>query len=446
MRKPTTKSTSRRQFLGQTASAAAAFMIVPSHVLGGAGKIPPSERLNIAGVGAGGQAAHDLEQVARDSNIVALCDVDDARAARSFQRWPDAGRYKDFRVMLEKEKDIDAVVVGTPDHMHAFAAMAAIELGKHVYVEKPMAHSVSEARKLTAAARRYKVVTQMGNQGHSFRGCHILRAWVEDNAIGEITEVHCWTNRPTWPQGVDRPAETPPVPATLDWDLWLGPAPERPYHPAYCPRNWRGWWDFGAGALGDMGCHIMDGAFYALELGPPTRVSAESSGINDETGPKWSIICYEFPKRGKLPPVTLTWYDGGKTPARPPELEEGRILGDKDGCGSLYVGAKGKIMATTYGNGVRIIPETKMKAYKKAKVELPRRPMHHENWTLACKGEGTAISNFDYAGPFTEMVLLGNVALRAGQPIEWDSENMKITNLPEAQRFIERAYRPGWTL
>ncbi len=437
---------SRRRFLGQTASVAAGFTIVPRYVLGGAGNTAPSERLNIAGVGAGGQAAHDLEEVARDNNIVALCDVDEKRAARSFARWPSAARYSNFRVMLEKEKGIDAVVVATPDHVHAFAAMAAIELGKHVYVEKPMAHSVYEARQLRAAARQHKVVTQMGNQGHSFRGCHILRAWLKDKAIGDVTEVHCWTNRPTWPQGVDRPADTPPVPASLDWDLWLGPSPERPYHPAYCPRNWRGWWDFGCGALGDMGCHIMDAAFYALELGAPTRVSAESSGVNDETGPKWSIIRYEFPKRGKLPPVTLTWYDGGKTPPRPPELEEGRRMGDRDGGGALLVGSKGKIVAGTYGNGVRIIPETKMQAYKNAKVKLPRRPAHHKNWTLACKGEGTAISNFDYAGPLTEVVLLGNVAIRAGQPIEWDSENMKVTNLPEAERLIKREYRQGWTL
>jgi len=436
---------SRRAFLGRAAAAATVVSVVPRHVVAGSGETPPSERLNVAGIGAGGQAAHDLYVVARNSNIVALCDVDEKRAAGSFEKWPKAARYRDFRVMLEKEKGIDAVVVATPDHMHAFAAMAAIELGKHVYVEKPMAHSISETHKLMEAARRYKVATQMGNQGHSFYGCRVLHTWIDNNVIGDVREVHCWTNRPTWPQGMDRPADTPPVPPTLAWDLWLGPAPERPYNPAYAPRDWRGWIDFGCGALGDMACHIMDGAFWSLDLGAPTRVEAESSGMNDESYPEWSIIRYAFPKRGKMPPVTLTWYDGGKMPPRPEELEEGRRMGDADG-GALLVGDKGKIMTGTYGNGVRLIPEKKMKAMKRPKVEYPKSPGHHAEWLEACKGGPAAGSNFDYAGRLTETVLLGNVALRAGKPIEWDAENMKVANVPGAERFITRAYREGWSL
>lgn len=437
---------SRRAFLGAT-TAAAVVSIVPRHVVAGAKKKepPPSEKLNVAGIGAGGQALHDLSVVARTENIVALCDVDDVRAAKAFENWPDAKRYKDFRVMLEKEKNINAVIVATPDHMHAVAAMAAIQLGKPVYVEKPMAHSIPEVRKLADAARKYKVATQMGNQGHSFLGCRVTRTWIDDGAIGDVTEVHCWTNRPTWPQGLDRPADTPPVPATLDWNLWLGPAPERPYHPVYAPHNWRGWWDFGCGALGDMGCHILDTAHWTLDLGKPARVSAETSGVNKETGPLWSIIKYEFPQRGKLPPLTLTWYDGGKMPARPEELEPDRRMGDTDG-GCMYIGTKGKIIAGAYGNGGRLIPESKMQAYKQPEVKFPRSPGHHDEWIAACKGGDPAGSNFDYAGGLTELVLLGNIAMRAGQPIEWDPETMKIKNVPDAEQYVHQKYRDGWGL
>jgi len=432
------KRLSRRAFL-QGAAAMPVFNLVPRHVLGGAGTTPPSERVNVAGIGAGGQAAHDLQMVSRWSNIVALCDVDQKRAAESYKAYPDAVRYTDFRVMLDKQKDIDAVVVATPDHVHAIAAITAMELGKHVYVEKPMARTVYEVRKLVEAARKYKVATQMGNQGHSFRGCYTLKEWVEAGAIGDVTEVQCWTDRPTWPQGIDRPADTPPVPATLDWDLWLGPAPERPYNPAYCPRNWRGWWDFGSGALGDMGCHIMDGAHFALGLGAPTRIQAESSARNEETAPQWSIIRYEFPSRGKMPPVTLTWYDGGKMPERPKELPEDRRMGDQDG-GALLIGSKGKIMTGTYGNGVEIFPEDR----KPAKTDQVKRPGHHENWIEACKGGPAPASNFEYAGSLAEIVLLGNIALRAGQPIEWDAENMCVKNAPDMERFVRPMFRQGW--
>ena len=434
---------SRRAFLGRAAATATVVSVVPRHVIAGSGQTPPSERLNIAGIGAGGQAAADLGKVAYQNNIVALCDVDDRRATESFAKWPDATRYKDYRVMLDKQKDIDAVIVATPDHVHAAAAIAAMELGKHVYVEKPMAQTIFEVRKMMETARRYKVVTQMGNQGHSTFGTRLLKAWMDDKAIGKVTEVHCWTNRPTWPQGIDRPTEAPPIPSTLAWDLWLGPAPERPYHPAYCPRNWRGWCDFGTGALGDMGCHIMDGPFWSLDLGIPDRVTAEASDSHPETYPASSIIRYEFPKRGKMPPVTLTWYDGGNEPDRPEELGEGRRMGDSSG-GSLFVGSKGKLWSGTYGSPARIIPEEKMKAYKRPKVEQPKNKGHQHQWVEACKGNGETSSNFDYAGKLTEIVLLGCLALRLGKPVEWDAENMKAANAPEAEALVKREPRQGW--
>jgi predicted dehydrogenase len=329
--------------------------------------------------------------------------------------------------------------------VHAFAALAAMQLGKHVYVEKPMAHAIPEVRKLMEAAKKYRVATQMGNQGHSFYGCRVLKSWIEDNAVGDIREVHCWTNRPTWPQGLERPTDTPPVPATLDWNLWLGPALERPYHPAYMPHQWRGWFDFGEGALGDMGCHILDGAFWTLDLGAPTRITGESKGMTKDSFPKSSKIRYEFPKRGKFPPLTLTWYDGGNMPERPAELEEGRRMGDNDG-GTLFVGAKGKIMTGCYGQPVRIIPEEKMKAYKTPEVTTPKSPGQHEEWIEAAKGGAATGANFDYAGGLTELVLLGNIALRTGQPIEWDAENMKVKNVPDAEQYVKSAYREGWHL
>ena len=434
---------SRRAFLSATAATAAVFSIVPRHVVARGKEKPPSERLNVAGIGAGGQAGRDLDVVSRKANIVALCDVDDERGSDSFKKWPGAAKYKDYRVMLEKEKGIDAVIVATPDHVHAPAALAAMQLGKHVYVEKPMAHSIYEVRKMTEAAKKYKVVTQMGNQGHSFYGCRMTQSWINDGAIGDVTEVHCWTNRPTWPQGIERPADTPPVPPTLDWNLWLGPALERPYHPAYLPGKWRGWWDFGTGALGDMGCHVMDAAFWVLQLGAPARISAETSGVNNETGPSWAIIRFEFPKRGKMPPVVLTWYDGGKMPPRPPELEEGRRMGDEEG-GTLFVGPKGKLHTGAYGNGGRLIPESAMQAYKSPKVTTPKSPGQHEEWLEACMNGGQAGSNFDYASGLTELVLLGTIAMRAGKPLEWDAKNMKFPNAPEAEQYVQGHHREGW--
>ncbi len=437
---------SRRDFV-RGAAAAAAFTIVPRHVLGGSGHTPPSEKLNIAGIGVGGQGARDIDEVSSE-NIVALCDVDEEYAAPVFNLYPKARKYRDFRRMLEKEeKNIDAVVIATPDHTHAVIAMMAIKMGKHVYCEKPLTHTVYEARMLTEAARKAKVATQMGNQGHSDEGIRLICEWIWDGAIGPVREVHVWSNRPGgwFVASIGRPKDTPPVPATLDWDLWLGPAPERPYHPCYLPVKWRGWWDFGTGAIGDMGCHSLDSVFRALKLKYPASVKARSTKVNSETYPKFSIIHYQFDVRDDVPPVRLTWYDGGKKPARPKELERGRQMGDKEG-GVLFVGDKGTIMSNHMGGSPRLIPETKMKAYKRPPKTLPRSIGHYKEWIEACKGGKPPGSNFDYAGPLTEMVLLGNIAIRTRKKLNWDGLNMEVTNMPEANEFVHRQYRQGWNL
>ena len=445
---------SRRQFLGG-AAAAAAFTIVPRYVLGGPGYTPPSEKLNIAGIGAGGMGASNINAVSSE-NIVALCDVDEKQAAGTYKKFPNAKKYRDFRKMLEKEnKNIDAVIVATPDHTHAVAAMMAMSMGKHVYVQKPLTYSVYEARKLTEAARKYKVATQMGNQGHSGEGVRLICEWLWDGAIGQVREVHAWTNRPVWPQGIDRPEDAPPVPSTLDWDLWLGPAPYRPYHPAYLPFNWRAWLDFGTGALGDMACHVLDPVFSVLKLGYPTSVEASHSYDvremwkrvdNKETYPRASIVHYKFPAREGMPPVKLHWYDGGLMPERPEELEPGRKM-----TSVIFIGDKGKLMCGGSGDHPRLIPETKMKEYKRPAKTLPRITNgiggHEQNWVEACKGGEPACSNFDYSGPFTEMVVMGNLAIRfPGQRLDWDGQNMRCTNVPEANKYVRRQYRQGWTL
>jgi predicted dehydrogenase len=312
---------SRRDFMGSTA-AAMAFTIIPSHVLAQ----PPSEKLNVAAIGSGGMGSGNTNAcAAAGANIVALCDVDWDRASGTFKRFPKAKAYKDFRKMLDNEKSIEAVIVATPDHFHTVAAMAAMRRGKHVYVQKPLTRLVSEARALTEAARKYKVVTQMGNQGHSGDGVRDICEWIWSGVIGEVTEVHAWTNRPVWPQGIGRPQEVHDIPDTLDWDLWLGPAPERPYNKCYLPFNWRGWWDFGGGALADMACHVLDPVFWALKLKYPTSVEASCTPVNDETFPLASIVHYEFPERGLgFPAVKVHWYDGGLKPERPAELESGQ--------------------------------------------------------------------------------------------------------------------------
>jgi hypothetical protein len=451
------KALERRTFIKQTAAAAAAFVIVPRHVLGGAGNIAPSDKLNIASIGAGGMAAVNIKGCGATENIVALCDVDEKHAKESFDAFPKATRYKDFRVMLEKEnKNIDAVIVATPDHIHAVAAMAVLRMGKHVYCQKPLCKTILETRHLMEEARKVKVATQMGNQGHSSEGMKLMCEWIWDGAIGTVREVDVWTTHAIWPQGMtSRPADAP-VPGTLDWDLWLGPAPYRPYNPAYAPGLWRGWWDFGTGAVGDMACHNMDPVMTALKLGHPTSVEASCSifvptvtwdkPFNNESYPQASIIRYQFPARGDLPPVKMTWYDGGLMPERPAELEEGLRMGDKMG-GVIFKGDKGKLMCGHSSEAPRLIPETFMRSYKRPPKTLPRVGEHHEEWIRACKQGTPTGSNFEYAGLLTQVALLGNVALRFPEKkLLWDPENMKITNVPEANNFLHYEYRKGWSI
>ncbi len=369
-------------------------------------------------------------------NIVALCDVDDARAAASFNKFPDVKKYKDFRKMLEQSKEIDAVVVSIPDHMHAPAAVMAMKMGKHVYCQKPLAHSVAETRVMQETARRHKVVTQMGTQAHGTYASTV--ELISSGAIGPVREVHIQTDRPSgwWPQGLTKPAESQTPPATLDWDLWLGVAQERPYNSAYLPFVWRGWWDFGTGALGDMACHLMDGAFWALNLKYPTTVEAEGDTLLPDSAPKWMIIRYEFPQRGHMPPVKLIWYDGGKK--IPADITEGVKIEN----GSVFVGDKGKL-AVEHTQTPRLLPESQFKDFKFPERTLPRSPGHYIQWIDACRTGGRTDSNFDYACPLTESVLLGNVAFRTGKKLEWDAKKLRAANCPEADAYIQYHYRNG---
>jgi len=435
------KTISRRGFIGTSAVAMAGLTIVPSRAVSGLGHIAPSDKLNIAGIGIGGMGRSNLANVAKTENIVALCDVDWREPAmRTFKTYPDAKQYKDFRVMLDKQKDIEAVIIATPDHTHAVVSLESMKRGKHVFTQKPLTHTVHEARILAAAARKYKVATQMGNQGQAGDGPRRLREMIWDGVIGPVREVHVWTDRPNngllktyWPQGVDRPEDVPPVPAELDWDLFIGPAPMRPYNPAYHPFRWRGWWDFGTGALGDIGCHSLDPVFRALKLKYPTSLQAVCTLVN-----------YEFPARENMPPVTLTWYDGGLRPMNIPELEEGMKMGTG---GTLYVGDKGKILDD------KILPAKLRESYTPPKPYIPSSPGHEEEWILACKGGDPPGSNFDWAGPLTETVLMGNVAIRtdlkeklSGQVLTWDPGKFSFTNLPEADKYLHVEYRTGWDL
>jgi predicted dehydrogenase len=453
---------SRRDFVGKATAAVAGFTIVPRDVLGGEGHTPPSERLNIAGIGVHNQGNYDLKQVSSE-NVVAICDVHDEYSGPVLKRYPKAKGYRDFRRMLERQKDIDAVMIGTPDHTHAVIAMAAMQLGKHVYCQKPMAHDIFEVRKLTEAARNYKVVTQMGIQDHASDAMRTFVEIVQSGVIGKVREVHLWV-RKSYPYAwaytrgfFDRPPDSPAVPPALDWDLWLGPAPKRPYHPAYTPVTWRVWWDFGTGIVGDMGCHIMDGAFWALRLGGSFTVEATSSTFNDEMSPLSSILRYQFPARGELPPVTITWYDGGMMPWRPSDLEQGR---DFPRRGGLYIGDKGKIFLPFEGGPPQFVP--RREGFEPPAPSLPRGVSHYEEWVRGCKGGPKPLASFDYTGPLTEMVLMGNVALRAGERVPvakqpdaflfprrkltWDGPNLRVTNVPEANEYLRREYRKGWTL
>ncbi len=445
------KSLTRRKFLGTSAAAIAGLTIVPRHAVSGLGHTAPSDKLNIAGVGIGGRGAGVLSVVSQTENIVSLCDVDwNPRVQKVFSTYPNARKHKDFRIMLDKDKDIDGVIIATPDHTHAIISLDAMRRGKHVYTEKPLTHTIKEARMLTEAARKYKVATQMGNGGQATDGPRRLREAIWDGAIGPVHEVHVWTDRANkglsetyWPQGVKRPDATPPVPETLDWDLFIGPAPMRPYNPSYHPFNWRGWWDFGTGALGDMGCHMMDPIFRALKLKYPTNFQAVSTLVNDETYPLGSMVTYGFPAREGMPPVVLTWYDGGLRPPVIHEIEEGIKMG---AGGTLFIGEKGKIL-----NDV-IFPKSRRDSYKRPTPYIPSSPGNEKEWIIACKGGAPAGSNFDWAGPLTETVILGNIPLRrelrdilGGQVLTFDPVNLSI-NLPEANKFIHNEYREGWVL
>jgi len=441
----------RRNFLKVAGSSAATFTILQA---GSARTYAANDKLDIACIGVGGRGALNL----RDSgsqNIVTLCDVDWQRAAEGFKKYPNAKRYKDYRVMLaEMEHKFDAVIVSTPDHHHFHASMAAIALGKHVYCEKPLTHSVWEARELTKAAREAGVVTQMGNQAVADKDTQLVQEFVMDNAIGPIREAHIWTDRPSrglfgeyWPQGVARPTETPAIPDTMDWDLWIGPAPMRPYHPIYAPFKWRGRWDFGTGALGDMGCHYFDPVVRSLKLGPPTSVEGVSTRVNDDSYPLGSVVTFEFPARGDAPPVKVQWYDGGLRPPRPAVVKDGDIMGAN---GVMLVGDEG-VVFTDWDETWKMFPADRAKAYGKPPKVLPRSPGHHEEWFRACKGGPKAKSSFEWAGPLTETVLLGNVALRSQlrddltqKKLLWDADKMAFTNHEAANQFLRREYREGW--
>ncbi len=506
---------SRRKLLADSAVTAAAFSIVPRHVLG-RGFVPPSDTLNIAGVGVGGMGRANLINLA-SQNIVALCDVDWGYAGKALDRLdtdidklrarivapapasapggqppiefdrvkaqaqldnmvqlkgklPKAKRHKDYRDMLEHQKDIDAVVVATPDHMHASIASAAMDLGKHVYVQKPLTWCVEEARHLARRAQETKVATQMGNQGHSFDEARTAVEYIWAGAIGEVREVHIWTNRPLgfWPQGVPRPeplkvpadslrwngsgvntrlaaalAGDYSVPEGLDWNLFLGVAPQVAYHPIYHPFNWRGWTDWGVGAIGDMGAHLIDPSMWALNLGLPTTIETICTPFNGVSYPNATLTFYEFPARGSMPPVKLTWYDGGLLPNRPEELGDEAL---NKGGGALLVGSKGKLLHDTYGLNPSLLPKSLHDSFGKPPQKLPRIPgEHHElNWVDAAKGKAEASCPFEYAARLTEVMLLGVVALRAGTKIHYDATTMRVTNAMGASDYLTRAYRQAW--
>ncbi|MDO9373142.1 MAG: Gfo/Idh/MocA family oxidoreductase [Bacteroidota bacterium] len=476
---------SRRNFLKNGLVMAAGFYIVPRHVLGGKGFTAPSDKLMVAGIGVGGKGESDINEFFKSgkAEIAFLCDVDDRQAVKSRERFPKAKYYKDYRKMLEKEgKNIDAVSVSTPDHNHAVQAMAAMQMGKHVYVQKPLTHDIYEARMLTEAAVKYKVVTQMGNQGSSGDGVRKLMEWFQAGLIGDVSDVYIWTDRPVWPQGVPWPTTTNSIPAELDWDLWLGTAPKKEFVENIVPFNWRGWWEYGTGALGDMGCHLIEAPFRVLNLGYPISAACSVGsvytgpfrrGYFPESAPASSHVTLKFATKDPKNPLTMHWMDGGIQPERPDELGANEIMGD-GGNGVIFVGSKGKMMCDTYGANARLLPLSR-NAEVNVPVTVPRvvngAGGHYAQWVEAAiaglnSKEAKALSSpFEIAGPLTETVLMGNLAIRSydlrkprandatrfdfpGRGIEllWDGANMKITNFEEANNFVKRQYREGWKL
>jgi predicted dehydrogenase len=459
----------RRRFLRTTATVAATMTLVPRHVLGGAKFVAPSEKVNVAIIGAGGQGRTNTRGLfgEADAQVIAVCDVAERTDLNPYYYQGSGGRkpvkaeveenyskktpnyhcaeYQDFREMLEKEKAIDAVLCATPDHNHAVVSVTAMRAGKHVYCEKPLTHNVWEARQVARVAKETGVATQMGNQGHSGEGIRETCEWLWAGAIGPVREVHAWSDTGRWVNNLGRLKDTPPVPDGLNWDLWLGPRENRPYHPTYAPYNWRGWWAFGGGAIGDMACHNMDPAVWALNLGHPLSVEATSPGVDSEVVSYCAIYRYKFGQRGDMPPVDVTWYDGGLHPAHPDELDPEQPIGE-GGNGVLFIGDKGKLMCGGWGGAPKLVPLSRMKDYQRPPKSLPRSQGHHRDWLAACKGGKPASSNFEYAARLTEIVLLGNVALRTGMKLLWDGPNMKATNASEADQFLKETYRSGWEI
>lgn len=442
---------SRRHILtGLTAAATAA---------AGARTKSPGEKLNLAGVGIGAMGGVYLRNC-ESENIMALCDVDDNVAAKTFARYPQAARYRDFRVMLEKEKSIDAVVIGTPDHTHAMVAMAAMRLGKHVYCAKPLTRTIAEARMLAKTAREMSVATQMSAQSCASDGAMTTAEWVQSGVLGTVREVHVWSDRPVWPQAVERPAPEA-LPKGLDWDLWLGPAPVRPYNSLYHPFNWRGWTDFGTGALGDMACHTLHVIVTALKLGAPVAVQASTSfqmepTTSDKADEKWmrarkvkhvetypasSIVTWDFPAREKQPPVRVTWYDGGLRPPEPVGIEPGSMRGD----GLLFIGERG-VLLSGFTGGVKYLSAPNTRDYVPPEKTLVRTTGHYKEWIEAAKGGKPANCNFEFASLLTEIALLGVAAQRTGRRLEWDAGAGEFTNSEEANKLVNPPYRTGWSL
>ena len=440
---------SRREVLAAGISVAAA-TIVPRHVLGGADHTPPSEKLNVAAVGVGGIGSHDVDSMAKcNQNIVALCDVDQNALARHAKLYPNAKLHADYRKMLETQKDIDAVLVGTPDHLHATVAMMAIKLGKHVHCQKPLTHSVFEARALGKAAKEAKVATQMGNYGQASEEHRLMAEMIWAGAVGTVREIHAGSNRypPISPRGIPRPTDTPPVPPTLNWDLWVGPSPMRPYHPCYHPFAWRGWWDFGSGVLGDIACHELSPVFKALKLADrhPDWIEACSSNhqcppeVQKESAPLSSITRWHFPAQGDSPAFTISWWDGGLKPQRPEELDANQPFAEGDWL--MIVGDKGKMLRE------RLIPDSRAKEFGTPPRVLARSPGHYVEWIQACKGGAPAGSNFaDHAAHLAEVVQLGNIAIRCSGKLYWDAAKLRFTNSDAANALINPPYREGWSL
>jgi len=433
---------SRRSFLKGTAATAATVLILPKHVYGA------NERPNLACIGVGGKGGGDTSDGRNcGANVVAMCDTNSTRMDEKTKEFPNAKKYRDFRKMLdEMDKEIDAVTVSTPDHTHFPASMCAAMRGKHVFCQKPLTHNIWEARRIAQVVREKNLASQMGIQGHANEGARLLCEWVWSGILGDITEVHYYTNRPVWAQGQGRPSKVDPVPGDLDWNLWLSVAPERPYSRAYCPFAWRGWWDYGAGAIGDIACHTTDAGFWALDLRCPTSVEAKSSPVNNESFPSWSIITFQFPARGNLAPVKVIWNDGdkGRNFPKPEQLEKDRKLPDE--CGAIFYGTKATVLQPFYADWVRIIPETKQKELEPGKnvpKTIPRSPGHMREFIQAIKGGKPAAANFEYAAAATEFAHLGNLAIRAQTKVTWDQKAMK-TDVAEVNKYVRREPRKGY--